>query len=512
MEFDGNALYPLLKGSGVINVPSGTIAATTVQEAVTELDTEKQPTTLSLTDIGAGLADDDTVPVYDLSVTANRKSALSRFWTYITSKLSAYTGILGGSGLTLTGTTATDTPTLGAELLTTDGWTAGAGWAESPDDTFAHTGGGGTATLTHSATIANATKYQLTYTMTGRTAGTITITFGGTTTGAVYSSGTNGPTTSSTAAFTVTPTDDFNGTCVFSLKAITAVSTTMVVLNDSTSTPRVSIRANNQTGNQFIGYQAGQYCTTGIYNSASGYQVQLNLTTGSYNAALGYSAQYRLTTASYNTAIGPNAQYNLTTGIYNTGVGTGSQYSLTTGLSNAALGMNAQYNITTGSYNSALGYQAGRYAGSGTTANSASNYSTYIGYDVRASANGASNEIVIGNSTVGLGSNSTIIGNSNTTLTRLYGNIATGVDAPSAAIHALKTTEQLRLGYDAANYASFTVSNAGNLTLTNSGTTIYTDKVMENTVSGAGIILKSPDGTRYLITVANGGTLSVAAA
>jgi hypothetical protein len=35
------------------------------------------------TDIGAALADDDMIPVYDTSVTANRKSAVSRLWTYI---------------------------------------------------------------------------------------------------------------------------------------------------------------------------------------------------------------------------------------------------------------------------------------------------------------------------------------------------------------------------------------------------------------------------------------------
>lgn len=34
----------------------------------------------------------------------------------------------------------------------------------------------------------------------------------------------------------------------------------------------------------------------------------------------------------------------------------------------------------------------------------------------------------------------------------------------------------------------------------------------EHAVAGAGIVLKSPDGTRYRITIANGGTLSIAAA
>jgi len=38
------------------------------------------------------------------------------------------------------------------------------------------------------------------------------------------------------------------------------------------------------------------------------------------------------------------------------------------------------------------------------------------------------------------------------------------------------------------------------------------DGQYENTTAGNGIILKSPDGTRYRLTIANGGTVSVAAA
>ena len=44
------------------------------------------------------------------------------------------------------------------------------------------------------------------------------------------------------------------------------------------------------------------------------------------------------------------------------------------------------------------------------------------------------------------------------------GTIGVGTTA-SAKIHALETTEQLRLGYDAANYASFTVNATGDLTI-----------------------------------------------
>ncbi|MEN6304148.1 MAG: hypothetical protein ABFD96_15560, partial [Armatimonadia bacterium] len=57
-----------------VSITGGSIAGTTLAIA-------------STTDLGADLADADEVVVYDTSASANRKSALSRFWAYITSKL-----------------------------------------------------------------------------------------------------------------------------------------------------------------------------------------------------------------------------------------------------------------------------------------------------------------------------------------------------------------------------------------------------------------------------------------
>ncbi len=52
------------------------------------------------------------------------------------------------------------------------------------------------------------------------------------------------------------------------------------------------------------------------------------------------------------------------------------------------------------------------------------------------------------------------------------GNLGVGATTTiSARLHSLATTEQLRLGYDAANYAAFTVSSGGNLTLAPTGGT-----------------------------------------
>ena len=494
-------------------------------------------------EIGADLADGDELPVYDLSATANKKSLVSRIWTYISSKLSSYTGALTGSSLTVSGS---DEPTYGAELLTSAGWTVGAGWAEAPDDTFTHTGSGGIEPLTHSATIANATKYQLTYTITGCTAGTVTITFGGQTSGAVSASGAIGPTSSSTAAFTVTPTTEFNGTCVLSLKVITAGSTPRLVVKDAGGVSVIEARGKNTTNtflglnagaynttgfnnsflgasagsanttgsnNSFLGMYAGRYNTTGSNNSFLGASAGYANTTGFNNSFLGMNAGFSNTTGSYNSVLGLYAGYSNTTGSYNSFLGNRAGYSNTTGSYNSFLGMYAGYSNTTGSYNSFLGGNAGRYHADGATVLTDPEGCVYIGYGARGKNNDDSNSVVIGGNTpIGLGANTTVIGTSATTLTRLYGNVATGVDAPSAAFHAIKTTEQLRLGYDASNYLAATVSSTGNLTLDTTGGTIYTPDTIENTVNGGSIILKSPDGTRYRITVANGGTLSVSAA
>jgi hypothetical protein len=50
------------------------------------------------------------------------------------------------------------------------------------------------------------------------------------------------------------------------------------------------------------------------------------------------------------------------------------------------------------------------------------------------------------------------------------GKVGIGTVSPVAKLHSLATTEQLRLGYDASNYASFTVASDGALTIQTAGT------------------------------------------
>ena len=54
-----------------------------------------------------------------------------------------------------------------------------------------------------------------------------------------------------------------------------------------------------------------------------------------------------------------------------------------------------------------------------------------------------------------------------------------GATAPAAKLHSLAITEQLRLGYDAANYASFTVGATGDLTVNPTGGDLLLNGDME---------------------------------
>jgi len=180
----------------------------------------------------------------------------------------------------------------------------------------------------------------------------------------------------------------------------------------------------NTTGyqNTANGYQALRSNTTGYQNTANGvYALYSN--TNSYNTANGYEALYSNTSGSYNTASGYQALRLNTTGHNNTADGNKSLYSNTTGYYNTGGGTRALYLSTTGYQNAALGYSAGTYAGSGYTANATSNNSLYLGYDTRALADAGTNEIVIGASAIGNGSNSVTLGNTSITKTILQGKV-----------------------------------------------------------------------------------------
>ncbi|MGQ7944625.1 tail fiber domain-containing protein [Flavobacterium sp. WC2509] len=115
----------------------------------------------------------------------------------------------------------------------------------------------------------------------------------------------------------------------------------------------------------------------------------------------------------------------------NTAFGQNALAQAATGRFNTALGYNALYNITTGENNTAIGYSAG--AGSNNGSNS-----VYVGANTTSSA-GATNEIVIGAGIIGNGTNTTTIGDSNTTTTFLRGTVFSNGSFTNTSDERLKT-------------------------------------------------------------------------
>ncbi|CAB4137673.1 hypothetical protein UFOVP321_53, partial [uncultured Caudovirales phage] len=201
--------------------------------------------------------------------------------------------------------------------------------------------------------------------------------------------------------------------------------------------------------NSAFGFRALSGNTTGSNNIAIGVESLTSNTSGSNNIAIGKSTLIGNTTGIQNIAIGNNS--NATTdGIQNTSIGhaaftansSGGQNTIlgafsatsnSTGTNNCTIGYNSFPNNTTGSNNLALGVFAGKFISGGSTDNTISNNSIFIGYDTRALANNQTNQIVIGYAETGLGSNTTIIGNSSTVTTAIRGRMLLGTTTDSGS-------------------------------------------------------------------------------
>ncbi len=359
---------------------------------------------------------------------------------------------------TIQGTAATDSGQLGTELLTTG--TGDASWTGTDFATgYTHVAGS-TTTLTSTLAGSIGIYYQITYTVTGRTAGSFTIGFGGFTSASLTSTGAVGPQATTTGTLVITPTSDFNGTIVLSIRVISA-SSASVTFNNSAGTVTNQIRISNLVTNTFIGVNSGRRNTTGGQNTFFGSNAGFNNTTGGSNCFFGESAGLSNTTGVNNSFFGRDSGDANTTGVNNSFFGTasgggnttGGQNSFfgisaglanTTGSNNVSLGQSSSLNNITGSQNVVIGTDAGRFAGSGTTAMTSVDNSIYLGYQSRGlNATGSTNEIVIGFNVVGLGSNTTVLGNTSTTHGRWYGSLLLGTTTNAASsILTMESTTQ----------------------------------------------------------------------
>ncbi|MGH1397598.1 MAG: tail fiber domain-containing protein [Alphaproteobacteria bacterium] len=188
-----------------------------------------------------------------------------------------------------------------------------------------------------------------------------------------------------------------------------------------------------------------------------------------------------------NTSVGIGALASLDNdatadyGDQNTAIGYSALALTTTGYRNTAVGYNALNANTTGYNNVAVGQQAGRYIADGSTDNATSDTSVFVGANTRASADGVSNEVVIGYDAIGSGTNTVTLGNSSITDTYLQGDVAVSGDLTVTGDDLVMgtNTDGAILVADGTNYNPVVAS--GDASIANDGSiTIAADAIEES--------------------------------
>jgi len=181
---------------------------------------------------------------------------------------------------------------------------------------------------------------------------------------------------------------------------------------------------NNTSGNwnTAIGSQAQELGQIARGNTSVGRGTLYNNLIGNFNVAIGYRALLN-NIADKNTAIGAETMFVNTTGVFNTVVGQEALRASIAGSYNSILGNFAILNAEA-SYVSALGRDAGRFSAAANLLTA--NESIFIGFNSKSLNTSSTNEIVIGANAVGEGDNTTTIGHTTITSTRLRGAVKGG--------------------------------------------------------------------------------------
>ena len=233
-----------------------------------------------------------------------------------------------------------------------------------------------------------------------------------------------------------------------------------------------------QGQNNFFGFEAGNL-TMGS-TATNNYEASNNVGTGT-------DALLALTIGYQNSAYGNQAGYAITSGYQNNLYGYQSGVSINTGYGNTAQGVYSLGGATTGYNNTAIGHQAGRYLSDGTTANASSNTCVYLGHNSKGSTASRANEIVIGASAVGNGSNTLTLGNTSITANYTYGNctilFGTSIPAGGTAGSGYKFSSTSNFGIFFGSGAPSLSAAKGSLYLRSDGSTTN-DRMYVNTDGG----------------------------
>ena len=189
----------------------------------------------------------------------------------------------------------------------------------------------------------------------------------------------------------------------------------------------LSLTSNVDAGNCVaIGVEALRSNVDGSNNIAIGYASLYSNDSGTQNISIGSLALFTATDTVNCVAVGTYALVNASTAVNCVALGTNALGDTSVGSENVGVGTESLGNNTTGTYNVGIGSDAGRYQADGSTALTDPEGCVYIGAQTRGSSNSDSNSVVIAGFTatargVGDGANTTVIGNAETTATRVAG-------------------------------------------------------------------------------------------
>ena len=213
--------------------------------------------------------------------------------------------------------------------------------------------------------------------------------------------------------------------------------------DENTRIGKLSLGQSSGNFNTAVGWSALRYNSSGQYNTAIGNaSMSQYIISGSSNVGVGYRSLRALSSGLSNVAVGNNSLVAISGGSANVAIGTGALDSLVNSDFNVSLGSSSLGGLVTGERNVAMGSSAG-----GVNRNSL-NDSVFVGHGSSSNSDGQTNQIVIGATATGNGSNTATLGNNSITELHVGGN-------------------------------------------------------------GAGLVLKSPNGTAYTITVTDAGALVV---
>lgn len=272
-----------------------------------------------------------------------------------------------------------DQAPLGAELITSSGWTLGDGWSGSFGEGFTHTPGS-TSELTWTPPSSPAgTVWVVQWTITAPD-GTgqfprsdVDVYFGGGWAGITYQgAGLVGQysrairaTTNSPLRFA--PLTTFRGRIHdISIRPVGAPIGPVSVWRDSSGAVTNEARMSGQE-NFFLGRDAGRYVSEANnparFNTIVGNNAGAHLVTGFFNTAVGERGLNSVTSGTRNVALGYRSLESVEAGDRNVAVGPFAGAELVNGQRNVMVGVDVLYQTTTASDNIGMGYLAMHAAG-----------------------------------------------------------------------------------------------------------------------------------------------------